>query len=401
VYTSQVWDSYCDQQGLTRELSARYRHDDNGVVERGMGVVGGSFRCMMIHGSAPAQDQPDALVHANVIRNNSPTRANQGRTPNEAEAGMKLPINKRLLKAPLFCLCFAHVYEEERAKHEPRGIACVYCGFDELNNVFKVKEWTTGKRYYNADVTFHPDRFPYRANPTRIQDYLHQYDDVAPHSLTEPEPTQPTERRLSTRERAPSAKLMTRAQQFSAAVDLAHNLAGYFVHQFGQTDPSWPEAMHGPYANDWVLAKLAEQNSFLERGVYTLVERAAAQGKRVFKPKVVLKIKLLPPTPDFPLGQIDKFKYRLTIAAYTRMLKQGVDYAEKHASTVRWPSIKILIAIAVKYDLDIVLFDIKTFFLYGELEDEVYMEQEPSWVDPDKPARDWICRLNKSMYGLP
>jgi hypothetical protein len=59
------------------------------------------------------------------------------------------------------------------------------------------------------------------------------------------------------------------------------------------------------------------------------------------------------------------------------------------------------VAIAVKYDLDIVLFDIKTFFLYGELEDEVYMEQEPSWVDPDKPASDWICRLNKSMYGLP
>ena len=71
---------------------------------------------------------------------------------------MKLPINKRLLKAPLFCLCFAHVYEEERAKHEPRGIACIYLGFDELNNVFKVKEWTTGKRYYAADVTFHPDR---------------------------------------------------------------------------------------------------------------------------------------------------------------------------------------------------------------------------------------------------
>ena len=115
----------------------------------------------------------------------------------------------------------------------------------------------------------------------------------------------------------------------------------------------------------------------------------------------MLKIKLLPPTSDFPLGQIDKFKYRLTIAAYTRMLKQGVDYAEKHASTVRWPSIKILIAIAVKYNLDIVLFDIKTFFLYGDLEDEVYMEQEPSWVDPDQPAKDWICRLNKSMYGLP
>ena len=40
---------------------------------------------------------------------------------------------------------------------------------------------------------------------------------------------------------------------------------------------------------------------------------------------------------------------------------------------------------AVKYDYDLVLFDIETCFLYGELEDEVYMEEEPACVDPDKP----------------
>jgi hypothetical protein len=183
--------------------------------------------------------------------------------------------------------------------------------------------------------------------------------------------------------------------------EAARHFDAYFVHKFGNTDPTWPEAMVGPYSTEFIMAKLAEQNSFGEHNVFTLVERSVAFGKRIFKPKVVLKIKLLAPTPDFPLGRIDKFKYRLTIAAYTKMLKQGVDYAEKHASTVRWPSIKLLIAIAVKFNLDIVLFDIKTFFLYGELEDEVYMEQEPSWVQPDKPAKDWICRLNKSMYGLP
>ena len=59
------------------------------------------------------------------------------------------------------------------------------------------------------------------------------------------------------------------------------------------------------------------------------------------------------------------------------------------------------IAMAVKFNYDIVKFDIKTFFLYGELEDEVYMEQEPAWADPETPAETHICRLNKSMYGLP
>ena len=83
------------------------------------------------------------------------------------------------------------------------------------------------------------------------------------------------------------------------------------------------------------------------------------------------------------------------------MLIQGVDYEEKYASTVRWNSIKILIAIAVKMDYDIVLFDISTFFLYGKLKDEVYMEQPEGWEVEDKPKEEYICKLNRSMYGLP
>ncbi len=108
------------------EYSSRYRHEQNGVAEAGMRAIGVPFRCMMIQGCAPEKLIPDALRQSNVIRNNSPTKANKGWTPREKEAGMKLPTNKRLMRGPLFCLVFAHVYEEERVKHAPRGIACVY-----------------------------------------------------------------------------------------------------------------------------------------------------------------------------------------------------------------------------------------------------------------------------------
>ena len=58
-------------------------------------------------------------------------------------------------------------------------------------------------------------------------------------------------------------------------------------------------------------------------------------------------------------------------------------------------------AIAVKFDLEIALIDVKTFFLYGNLEDEVYMEQPPEWEDARYPIKDYVCRLQRSMYGLP
>jgi hypothetical protein len=83
-----------------------------------------------------------------------------------------------------------------------------------------------------------------------------------------------------------------------------------------------------------------------------------------------------------------KFKYRLTIAAFTKLLTPGIDYLRrKHATTVRFNSLKVLLAIAVLHDWDIVLYDVILFFLYGKFEGEdVYMEQQPGWEPEGKPA---------------
>ena len=180
LYSSPQWEEHCKETGMSHESSSRYRHEQNGVVERGMQSIGIPFRCMMIQANAPESRIPDALRHANVIRNHSPTKANKGWSPREKAAGMKLPTNKRLLRGPLFCLVFAHVYEQERVKHAPRGVACVYLGYDDVNNAYKVMEWISGQEYYTADVTFHPNTFPYRANPNRTPTWLRQYHDIAP-----------------------------------------------------------------------------------------------------------------------------------------------------------------------------------------------------------------------------
>ena len=86
--------------------------------------------------------------------------------------------------------------------------------------------------------------------------------------------------------------------------------------------------MAGPYADRWILAMLEERESFRQRQVYTHVLRSQENGSQIFKLKPVLKFKFNPPTPDQPNGSLAKFKYRLTIAAFTSMLIQGVDYKE-------------------------------------------------------------------------
>jgi hypothetical protein len=186
VYNSSRWDAHCKEDGLEHEFSCRYRHDNNGVIERAMQTIGVGYRCMMIQGSAPDEDSPWALGHANIIRTNTPSKANNGWSPLEKSMGVRLPLNPRLMKAPLFCLAYAHVYEAEgRLKHEPRGVACVYLGYLDTSNSYRVKEWTTGRIYFTGDLVFHPTTFPYRANPERLLRLTTQLDDLAPHVLSE------------------------------------------------------------------------------------------------------------------------------------------------------------------------------------------------------------------------
>jgi hypothetical protein len=427
IYCTPQWEAHCKENGIVHEYSSRYRHEQNGVVERGMQAIGVPFRCMMIQGCAPEKLIPDALRQSNVIRNNSPTKANKGWTPREKEAGMKLPTNKRLLRGPLFCLVFAHVYEDERVKHAPRGIACVYLGYDDVNNAYKVMEWISGQMYYTADVTFHPSTFPFRANPNRTPDWLHHFETMAPHltassvhqqryDLADRGPTVPATMRQV---REPSGRALQNIPDVDVAPDAMvhydhtfndamyekmqaeYNTDNFLVHTFGEDPKNWTEAMATKYAAQWLAARCAEMASFKRHNVCTVVPREYAAGKKVFKARVVLKIKINPPTEEHPQGSIEKFKYRCTVAAFTKMLTQGIDYAEKYASTVRWNSIKIMIAMAVMFDYDIVLYDIATFFLYGVLDHEVFMEQAEGWDTPEHPRAHWIWLLNKTLYGLP
>lgn len=406
IYWTPQWDQHCTDNGIVHEFSSRYRHDQLGVVERAMQSIGVPFRAMMITGNAPEKHIPHALRFANVIRNNSPTTANKGLTPLEKKAGKKLPLNRRLMRAPLFCLCFAQVYADERAKHGRRGIACVYLGYDPVNNTYLVMEWDSQKEYYTADVEFFPNVFPYRANLRHVIGGINQFDDLAPHATD----LIPEQENSAIRESA-----RQRGYRFSGGVpiegipdvDVAPDpvdQAVYFtVHNWGPEPTCWEEAMNMHDAEQWILADLIEREQFKSLNVYDVVLRcqATSRGKRIFKYKEVFKRKMNPPDEDNPFGSLDKHKMRLTIAAYTKTLKEGIDYQEKNASTVRWTAIKALLAIAVKIGHDITLIDIATFFLYGDLEEEVYMEFPSRWAENGKTPPEYIWLLKKGVYGWP
>lgn len=62
------------------------------------------------------------------------------------------------------------------------------------------------------------------------------------------------------------------------------------------------------------------------------------------------------------------------------------------------PSIRILLAFVAQYDMDLVQLDVKTVFLHGDLEDEIYMSQPMGFKAAGK--EEWVCKLKKLLYGL-
>ena len=92
-------------------------------------------------------------------------------------------------------------------------------------------------------------------------------------------------------------------------------------------------------------------------------------------------------------GSIEKYKARLVAKGFKQ--KKGVDYLDTFALVTRISSIRVLIALALVHNLGIHQMDVKTAFLNGELEEEIYMDQpEGCMVLGDEKK---VCRLVKSL----
>nr|GEV36037.1 zinc finger, CCHC-type [Tanacetum cinerariifolium] len=91
---------------------------------------------------------------------------------------------------------------------------------------------------------------------------------------------------------------------------------------------------------------------------------------------------------------IEKFKARLVIQGF----KQKSDYFDTYASVARISTIKLLIAMALIYNLVIHQMDVKTAFLNGDLDEEFYMNQPWGFIVLGNENK--VCKLIKSLYGL-
>jgi hypothetical protein len=141
-------------------------------------------------------------------------------------------------------------------------------------------------------------------------------------------------------------------------------------------NPRWKEAMeeelHALMRNKtWELALLLE-------------------GKKVVGFKWIFTVK------HTPQGKIDRYKARLVAKGYNQTY--GIDYDETFAPVAKMGTVRTLISCAANFGWSLHQLDMKNAFLHGDLQEEVYMEIPPRFVNEQTVGK--ICKIKKSLYGL-
>ena len=77
---------------------------------------------------------------------------------------------------------------------------------------------------------------------------------------------------------------------------------------------------------------------------------------------------------------------------------EGIDYHEIFSPVVKLVSICVVLALVALLDLELEELDVKTTFLHGNLDEDIYMEQLESFVQHQKGRL--VCKIKKSLYGL-
>jgi len=119
----------------------------------------------------------------------------------------------------------------------------------------------------------------------------------------------------------------------------------------------------------WLESCLEELKSLKDRDVYEIVD--LPKRRKAVKNRWVFNIK--------PNG---RYRSRLVAKGFSQV--EGIDFDELFSPVVRYKNVRLLLAVAALEDLDIQSIDVKTAYLYGNLDEEIYIEQSEGFKLPRK-----------------
>ena len=439
-YTSKEFFNYCKTMGELHELTNPYTPEQNGVSERLNQTLVNSARTMLIHARLPLSFWAEAIQCATYVKNRSPTSALGGKTPYEFWYG-EIPDLSHM--RVFGCKSFALVPPELRQKFDEVSVECIFTGYPEGTKGYRLFNIDTGKFIRSRNVEFYENEFYQFSNGEIItteqsdiffekrlveskvsQTKTNMFDmntvdgprktivpnqrPVVPALPALPAPVAPRELQVQP-DIAPEPPAQLPAPPPPApapvtyedrylretenlgkrTVSLPSKLNEYECNVASPLPNEEPKSIKAALNNEnWVEAIHSEMGSLMRNETWTLVPRPA--NKNIVGCRWVFKLK------HNPDGSIERYKARLVAQGFSQV--HGVDYNEVFSPVVKFASIRTLLAFGNDNNYEIHHMDVKTAYLNGELDHEIFMEQPEGFVDTQNPT--YVCKLQKSIYGL-
>ena len=417
-YTSKAFDALFSKHGIVRQTSALYTLQQNGVAEYANRIIVEMARCMLYAQGLGREFWAEAVSNAVYTYNRCPNKALVDVTPEEAWSGKRPCIS---FICVFGCIAYAKVPDEKRTKLNAKDIKCLFVGYCEGTKAYRLVCLESQKIIKSPDVVFFEDKRLSEEGPSGSigqepleVDHSSKSDDDDDDEDLEVKTKSSEEKNFSTTQvEANEDNTITRPsiEQTSSPNEGNATLGGsrypsrvrkplgewWMNHILPPRDVehtnvvmhdephTMTEAMQSGDAKKWELAMQEEYDSLMANGTWELTplskNRQSVGCKWVFRTKRDAS------------GNVVRYKARLVAKGYSQVA--GVDFNETFAPVAKFSTIRCILALGAIMDLQMHQMDVKTAFLNGDLEEDIYMDQPQGFVQGDM-----VCKLKKSLYGL-
>ena len=418
-FMGKVFKQVLIDNNIKHEQSAPYSPHQNGIAERGWRTFFEMGRCLLIGSKLPHVLWPYAVMASSYIRNRC-FQERTSQTPYFLLTGQKPNLSNMHVFGSI---CYSYI-EKHKAKLDPRSKRGMFVGYDKESPAFLVYCPDTRKVMRCRCVKFTDlieiDDDKKDCKEIGSDDVGNDDDDDFPDDgsclinvpqgdVVEVEVPQPStvgdvpaiqaelvndeeggERRYPRRERNRPAYLESFELEDidEEDVDEASRCMDFCkMMNAGDVPNTYTEAIGSKDSREWKEAMDEEMNSLYENKTFDVVP--LPHNKKSVGGRWIYSVKEGP-------GDMNIFKARYVAKGFTQVY--GSDYFETFSPTAKVTSIRILMQLAVQYNLLVHQMDVKTAYLNAPIDVDIYVKQPEGYVLSGK--ENFVCKLNKSLYGL-
>ncbi|GJV33381.1 ribonuclease H-like domain-containing protein [Tanacetum coccineum] len=404
-FKNRVMNQFCEIKGIKRKFSVTRTPQQNRVAERKNKALIEAARTMLADSKLPTTFWAEAVNTACYVQNRVLVIKPHNKTPYELFIGRKHDLSfMRLFGCPVTILnTINHL-----GKFNGKADEGFFIGYSTSSKAFRVFNSRTRIVEENLHVQFSENILNIAGSKARMEIVLGKDYILLPMWPADPLFSQDSKS-------SPDARFKpSREEEKKDAKDLGNEDSEVPSTEEPREDQRVNQVLDAGINNTNNINTASDGNNTNNVNAVSLTVNAAVTEVNVVDPKTSIE---LPNDPNMPelediiysnddedvyrnkkdeIGIVIKNKARLVTQGYTQ--EEGIDYDEVFALVTRIEAIRLFLAYASFKDFVVYQMDVKSAFLYGKIEEEVYVCQPPGFEDPEFPDR--VYKVEKALYGL-